>query len=103
VFLGNSYISMLTMPDEDAPATEQLQRDHFGMHRFGWPDAEGAVEFHLPHGDMIRLLRAAGLQIEDLLEIRAPADAQTPSDAMATAEWARRWPVEEVWKARKIG
>jgi SAM-dependent methyltransferase len=103
VFLGNSYVSMLTMPDEDQPATERLQRDHFGMHRFEWPDADGAVEFHLTHGDMIRLLRRAGFVVEDLIEIRAPEDAVTPTDPLATAEWSRRWPVEEVWKATRIG
>ena len=31
VFLGHSYLAMLTFPDEDLPAGEQLQRDHFGM------------------------------------------------------------------------
>jgi SAM-dependent methyltransferase len=103
VFLGNSYLSMLTMPDEDLPATERLQRPHFGMHRFDWPDAEGAVEYHIPHGEMIRLLRACGFEIEDLVELRAPAGATTPSDPLATAEWASRWPIEEAWKARKHG
>jgi SAM-dependent methyltransferase len=106
VFLGNAYLLMLTMPDEDAPATECLQRPHFGMHRFTWPDdTTDSVEFHLPHGDMIRLLRRSGLEVEDLVEIGAPAasaeSASIPSDPMATVEWARRWPNEEVWIARK--
>jgi SAM-dependent methyltransferase len=103
VFLGNSYLSILTMPDEDAPATERLQRPHFGMHRFDWQDAEGAVEYHIPHGDMIRLLRASGFEVEDLVELRAPVGATTPSDPLATAEWASSWPIEEAWKARKRG
>jgi SAM-dependent methyltransferase len=80
---------------------ERLQRDHFGMHRFDWPEAGGAVEFALTHGDMIRLLRDAGFEVEDLLEMRAPEDAETPTDPLATADWARRWPIEEAWKARK--
>ena len=101
VFLGRSYLSLLTSPDEDLPATEQLQRDHFGMHRFDWPDADGAVEFALTHGDMIRLLRDSGFEVEDLVEVRAPEGAETPADPLATAEWARRWPIEEAWKARK--
>ena len=54
IFLGTSYLAMLTMPDEDLPTTERLQRDHFGMHRFEWPDADEGVEFHIPHGSMIR-------------------------------------------------
>jgi SAM-dependent methyltransferase len=101
VFLGHSYLAMLTFPDEDLPASEQLQRDHFGMHRFDWPEAGGAVEFALTHGDMIRLLRGSGFEVEDLLEIRAPEGAETPTDPLATADWARRWPIEEAWKARK--
>ena len=53
-FLGNSTLLMLTTPqgDEDAPVTERLERPLFGMHRFAWRD--GSVEFHLPHGEMIR-------------------------------------------------
>lgn len=101
VFLGHSYVAMLTFPPEDLPASERLQRDHFGMHRFDWPDADGAVEFALTHGDMIRLLRDSGFEVEDLVEVRAPEGAETPTDPLATAAWSRRWPVEEAWKARK--
>lgn len=101
MFLGHSYLAMLTFPAEDLPASERLQRDHFGMHRFDWPDAEGAVEFALTHGEMIRLLRRSGFEVEDLVEVRAPETAETPTDPLATVEWSRRWPIEEAWKARK--
>ncbi len=103
VFLGHSYLAMLTFPEEDLPASETLQRDHFGMHRFEWPAEDDSVEFALPHGEMIRLLRRCGFEVEDLVEIRAPEDAETPSDPLATVEWSLRWPVEEAWKARKRG
>src|SRR6202040_806341 len=57
IFLVNSVLMMLTVPDEEGqPATDRLVRPAFGMHRFEWPDDE-SVEFHLSHGDMIRLLR----------------------------------------------
>ena len=99
VFLVNSLLLMLCIgEDEDAPVTTRLERDYFGMHRFDWSD--GAAEFHLNHGDMIRLLRANEFKIEDLIEIQVPADATT-SYPFVTAEWAHRWPCEEVWKARK--
>jgi SAM-dependent methyltransferase len=101
IFLGHSYLSMLTFPEEDLPAGETLLRPHFGMHRFAWPDSDGAIEFAIPHGDMIRLLRGSGFDVEDLVEFPAPEDAETPSDALATAEWGRRWPIEEIWKARR--
>jgi SAM-dependent methyltransferase len=79
---------------------DRLLRPYFGMHRFEWPDDE-SVEFHLGHGDMIRLLRRCGLDVEDLLELRPGPDATT-RHPVATVDWARQWPCEEVWKARKL-
>jgi len=102
IFLGNSVLLMLTVPDleEDGPATDRLIRPQFGMHRFEWSD-EDSVEFHLSHGVMIRLLVANGFDVTDLVEIRAPEGAQTRWTNISTPEWARDWPSEEVWKARK--
>lgn len=103
LFLGNSTLLMLCTPDgEEQPATPSMQRAFFGMHRFDWPeDDPPAVEFHLGHGDWIRLLRANGFEILDLIEIRAPEGKKTRYE-FVTAEWAHRWPSEEVWRARKI-
>jgi SAM-dependent methyltransferase len=99
VFLRNSTLVILCSPDEDVPATETLQRPQFGMHRFQWP-GEG-VEYHLSHGDWVRLLRANGLEILDLIEIQAPADAETHQYyGYVSVEWARKWPAEEIWRAR---
>jgi SAM-dependent methyltransferase len=100
IFLVNSVQAVLTWPEEDdLPATETLQRPYFGMHRFQWLGSD-AVEFHLGHGDMIRLLRRCGLEICDLIEIQPPPGSTT-RHPIATLEWARQWPCEEVWKARK--
>ena len=51
-----------------------------------------------------RGLRAAppGLEVEDLLELRPEPGASTRYP-FVTLDWARRWPCEEVWKARKLG
>jgi hypothetical protein len=59
------------------------------------------VEFHLAHGDWIRLLRHSGFEILDLVEIRPPARATTRYP-FVTLPWARRWPCEEAWKARRL-
>ena len=101
IFLGNSVLLMLTMPDleADGPAGERLIRDYFGMHRFAWPDDPG-IEFHLGYGDWIRLFRANDLEIEDLIEVRPP-EGSTTRHPLATLEWSRRWPCEEIWKVRK--
>ncbi len=99
VFLCNSTLSIICSPDEDVPTTETLQRPQFGMFRFQWPDS--GVEYHLSHGDWIRLLRANGFEILDLIEIQAPVGAETnPRYSYVTAEWARQWPAEEIWRAR---
>lgn len=100
IFLVNSVLLMLTVPGTDGqPGTERLLRPYFGMHRFEWPDDE-SVEFHLGHGDMVRLLRGCGLEVEDLLELR-PEPGATTRYPFVTLEWSRQWPCEEVWKARK--
>jgi SAM-dependent methyltransferase len=101
IFLGNAALLMLTVPDTEAegPADTVLKRDYFGMYRFEWPDSEG-VEFHLGHGDWIRLLRRSGFEVENLVEIRPSESARSPYDHVTVA-WARRWPAEEVWVARR--
>ena len=64
------------MPEtnDEGPAADRLLRPYFGMHRFDWADESGGVEFHLGYGDWIRLLRASGFEVLDLIEIRAPDD-----------------------------
>lgn len=100
VFMINGLQLMLCTPygDDEAPVDVRLERPLFGMHRFGWED--GSVEFHLPHGELIRLLRANGFEIEELLEVQVPPTATTRYPYV-TAEWASKWPCEEVWKVRK--
>ena len=103
VFLVNGTLLVLTAADEDGvPAGVELLRDYFDMHRFEWPDEDDkSVEFHLGYGDWIRLLRANNLEVLDLVELRAPKNAAPSRYELATPEWARRWPAEEIWKARK--
>ncbi len=74
-FLGNGTCWVLTVPetDNEGPATERLLRPYFEMHRFDWAGQSG-VEFHLGYADWIRLLRASGFEVRDLIEIRAPDD-----------------------------
>lgn len=103
IFLGNGALLMLCTPedaDEETPVGDRLERPYFGMHRFEFGGAAGPVEFHLGYGDWIRLLRANGFEVEDLIEVRPPPGATT-AYPYVTAGWARRWPCEEVWKARK--
>ena len=73
------------------------------MHRFDWRSDNDGIEFDLSHGDWIRLLRANGFEIVTLIEIQAPAGAATHEIYdYVTVEWARQWPREEIWVARKL-
>ena len=97
IFLRNS--TLVTLCATDDATSETLQRPQFGMNRFEWPD--GGVEFHVAHGELIDILRANGFAIERLIEIQAPADAETHHYySYVTAEWAKQWPTEEIWACR---
>lgn len=101
VFLRNSTLIMLCSPDE-GNVEECLVRPQRGLHRVEWPDDPG-VEFHLGHGEWIWLLRESGFDIEGLWELHAAEDAEDHEYYPFSAEWARKWPAEEIWKARKRG
>jgi SAM-dependent methyltransferase len=101
VFLTNGLISILCANEleADGPTTTQLQRPYFGLHRTEWPDSDG-VEFHLGYGDWIRLLTRSGFEVTDMVELR-PAPGATTRYPWITLDWARQWPSEEAWKARR--
>jgi SAM-dependent methyltransferase len=99
LFLVSSLLAYLCFPDEGA-VTETLHRPQFGMHSITWPGTSG-TEYNLAHGDRIRLLRANGFDVEDLIEVQVPDGAGTHAYyGDITAEWGRRWPAEEIWVAR---
>lgn len=101
VFLTNSLLVTLCIPDaEGQPAGTQLLRPQSAVRRQQWPT--GGVEFHLGHGEWIEVLRQHGFEVQRMVEVYAPADA--PEDEkynVARRDWAQRWPVEEIWVARK--
>ena len=100
-FLVNSTLSILCSPDE-GKVEERLHRGHADLGRIEWPGEDEGVKYHRPHGELIRILRANGFEIEALHERLAPDNTQDHDyyDFMP-AEWARRWPAEEIWVARK--
>jgi ubiquinone/menaquinone biosynthesis C-methylase UbiE len=107
VFVGGATLMMMCFrtDDDTAPVETTLHSDYFGMHRFVWHNEDGRVdgiEFHLTHGDMFRLLRSCGFEIEDLLEVQALENSTSQVEDEVALEWARRWPSVEVWKARKV-
>ena len=99
VFLRNSTVSMLCMALDGV--TESLQRPQRELRKIRWPDT-GETEFHTPSGELIDILGAAGFEIERLVELYAPEDATTHEYyKYVSAEWAKKWPAEEIWVTRK--
>jgi SAM-dependent methyltransferase len=99
VFLTNSLMVTLCVPDA-GPATDRLLRDQRGLKVVTYPDDDG-VEFHLAHGDWIATLGRHGFSVEALHELYAPKDAAPTKYEWVTLQWAQRWPVEELWVARR--
>jgi SAM-dependent methyltransferase len=86
--------------DEEERVGPTLTRDYFGLHAI---DDGDVVTYELPYGEWIRLFRANGLIVEDLIEPRPAEDATSTYWDEGERDWARRWPSESIWKARKTG
>ena len=78
---------------------DRLVLDYFGLHRID--DAED-VFFQLPYGEWIRLFRANGFVIEDLIEPRPLPGATNSFRDADELVWARRWPAESIWRLRRL-
>jgi SAM-dependent methyltransferase len=99
VFLTNSVLVTLCVPDEGGHAEGRLLRPQRGMSRMQWPG--GGIEFHPSHGEWIRVLVDNGFVVEALRELYAPDGAKTHDYYdIATAQWAGQWPVEDLWVSR---
>ena len=97
-FSNTSPLASICVNPETDLVEPTLYREYFGLHRL--EDAE-TLNFQLSYGDWIRLFRGHGFEVEDLVEPRAPADARSTYWDERELEWARRWPSEAIWKARK--
>jgi ubiquinone/menaquinone biosynthesis C-methylase UbiE len=97
-FTNSTPISMLCENTATDQIEQRLINDYFGMHRFEWEDE---VNFQLPYGEWIRLFRQNGLMVEDLIEVQPPPGTTSTYRTNAETEWARHWPMENIWKVRK--
>ena len=77
----------------------ELHLGYFGLHRV--EEADGPVQFELPYGEWIRLFRGNGFEIEDVREIQPPPGAESTYRTADETEWARKWPMEQIWVVRK--
>jgi SAM-dependent methyltransferase len=102
VFLRNSTVAMLCMPDT-GKVTTTLQRPLRDLARIEWPEDDPGVEFHPSTGELFRVLRASGFTLSDIIEVYAPDGASDhPYYDSVPPQWARQWPSEEIWRARRV-
>ena len=89
--------SLCSHPETDL-MEPRFHRDYFGLHRLEDPES---VYFQLPYGEWLHLFRRHRFEVEELVEPRPAADATSTYWDESEVEWARRWPSECIWKARK--
>lgn len=104
LFMRHSDLVEICSPDEDR-VSERLVRPLRGMHRLDWASEDPpSTNFHIGGGDLFQLLLRTGFEVLDFRQLYAPDDAvDHPYYAFVPAEWAKRWPHEEIWRARKTG
>jgi SAM-dependent methyltransferase len=109
VFLTNSPLSAMCVPAEGGPAGQGLLRGPAELREIRWPG--GGLEHHPTHGDWIRVLGRNGFTVTGLRELPDPSDGTADEERTRTAsglygiadpEWAERWPVEDLWTARRL-
>ncbi len=99
-FSHASPIETLAWAPDAEHAGDRLVLDYFGMHAI---DEGDVTTFQLPYGEWIRLFRANGFVVEDLIEPRPPVDAVSSYRDAESRAWARRWPSECIWRLRFSG
>lgn len=85
-------------PATDA-MTDRLVTSYFGMHRD--VELDGPVAYNLPIGEWIAVFTANGLVVEDLMEPMPPEGATSTYRDADDYAWARRWPMEMIWRLRR--
>lgn len=105
VMLGTSPLAVACTPLDGSNITDRLARPYFGMHRLDWTEVEvdpGGIEFNLTLSDWMRLFRDTGFEVLDFIEVQAPRPGPEVR-FYVSADWAHRYPTEQVWKLRKAG
>ncbi len=96
--MDTPIVDLVWVPGDDHPG-DRLRRDYWDLHALEEPHEPTA--FQLPYGTWIRLFRESGLIVEDLIELRPSADAVSSYRDGVDRDWARRWPMEHIWRLRR--
>lgn len=103
VFLGNHPLTLICSPLDGSPCDLTLHRPYRDMWGADWTkvafDPSG-VCFNLTMGDWFALFRKIGFEVRNYQEIYAP-DWADHTRAAIPADWARTYPLEQVWHLTK--
>lgn len=105
VFLGNHPLSLICSPLNGAPAEWHLHRPYRGMWGADWTEVEfepTGVCFNLAMSDWMALFHRIGFEVTGYDELYAP-DWAEGTRAAIPAEWAKDYPIEQVWHLKKPG
>ncbi len=69
--------------------TTTLRQDYFGLAAIA--EGDGATSYQLTYGDWVRVLRGAGLVIDDLIEPRPERGTLNGYNETDPPDWAHRW------------
>ncbi|WP_299503675.1 class I SAM-dependent methyltransferase [uncultured Roseobacter sp.] len=103
VFLGNHPLSLICSPLDGAPADRTLHRPYREMWGADWTEVEyepTGVCFNLTISSWIDLFTDIGFAVSKYQELYAPESAMGTRAAIP-ADWAKSYPVEQVWHLLK--
>ena len=105
VFLGNHPLSLICSPLDGSPADRTLRRPYRGMWGADWTAVEfepTGVCFNLTISSWMDLFAEIGFDVARYQELYAPHLAEGTRAAIP-ADWAKNYPVEQVWHLKRIG
>lgn len=103
VFLGNHPLSLLCSPLNGAACDRLLHRPYRDMWGADWTEVEiepSGICFNLTMADWMALFGKIGFAVTAYKEIYAP-DWAEDTRAAVPADWAKSYPVEQVWFLQK--
>jgi SAM-dependent methyltransferase len=103
VFLGNHPLALICSPTDGSPCDWALHRSYKGMWGADWTEVEydpSGICFNLTISAWMDLFATIGFSISKYQEVFAPEWA-TGTRGAIPAEWAKTYPVEQVWHLEK--
>lgn len=103
VFLGNHPLSLICAPLDGSPADRKLHRPYRDMWGEDWTEVEfepTGICFNLTISSWMELFTTIGFNITGYHELYAP-DTAMDTRAAIPADWAKCYPVEQVWRLMK--